>query len=116
MAVPITMTDTRAQQLLALQPAFQSRVQIALCSVATTVLTEQGVGATHARRANYAVTVLNNPPGVAQAAAVTLAGSTNVKGTITITDEGPVTSVTDAALESQVSSLWNVLAGVDTGS
>ena len=79
------------------------------------VLAETGVGATHAARANYALLVLRDPMRMAQAAAVYFAQSTNVRGTITMEDEGPVTSVTDAALASQISTSWNIIAGIDAG-
>lgn len=116
MPATFAVSDTRAEFLLAQSPSFQSRVEMTLCTVAVTVLNESGVGANHAKRAQYATLVLANPASMAQAAAVTVARSENVKGTIAITDDGPTTSVTDAALESQVTSLWNVLAGVDMGS
>jgi hypothetical protein len=115
MAIPITMTDSRAQFLLAQTPTFQSRVAASMCQVALEVLAETGVGADHAQRAAYAQQVLSNPTAHAQSASVIVAQSTNVRGTITMADEGPITSVTDAALASQIATLWNVLAGIDTG-
>jgi hypothetical protein len=111
----MTLSIQRLQFLLSQQPEFQSRLAIALSVVALQVVSETGVGATHIQRANYAGTVLRNPQSAAQAAALVLAQSTNVRNTITMEDEGPRTSVTDAALENQVATLWNALAGIDMG-
>lgn len=111
----MAVSDTRLQRLLAQSEIFTSRVLITLCKIAGQVLTETGVGATHAARATYARAVLANPDQATRSASIFLAQSTNVAGTITMEDEGPRSSVSDAALESQVASAWNVLAGVDTG-
>jgi hypothetical protein len=116
MPATFAMSDSRSEYLLAQSPAFQSRCAMTMCDVATTVLNETGVGDTHAKRAQYANLVLSNPNAMAAGAAMTIAQSANVKGTIAITDDGATSSVTDAALLSQISSLWNVLAGVDMGS
>ena len=112
----MAISTSRLASLLGQDPTFIARVAITLLGEATTVLTEGGVGDTHAQRADYARRVIANPQGTAVTAAPYLAQSTNVVGTITIEDTGPVTSVTDAALLSQVASSWNVLAGIDTGS
>lgn len=111
----MTISAARLQFLLARTDEFTSRVQISLCKVAAQVMTEQTGNANHAARVIYARAVLNNPGVVASAAAVYLAQATNVAGTITMEDEGPRTSVTDAALDSQVATDWNKLAGIDSG-
>lgn len=112
----MTLSNARLQYLLAQSPHFQARVQSLLCQIANQVLTETGVGAKHAERAAYAKQVVLNPTSAAMPACIYLAQSTNVQGTITMEDEGPRTSATDAALASQIATSWNVLAGIDTGS
>lgn len=112
----MTISASRLQFLLSRTDEFTGRTQIVLCNVAGAVLVESGVGATHAARAAYARAVLGNPGVAASNAALYLAQSTNVAGTITMEDEGPRTSVSDASLLAQITSDWNKLAGIDTGS
>ena len=111
----MAISTSRLASLLGIDPTFVARVAEILCDGATTVLNEQGVGATHEARAAYARRVIASPRDTAQTAAPFLAQSTNVVGTITFEDTGVVTTVTDAALLAQVASSWNVLAGIDTG-
>jgi len=94
---------------------FIGRVMIQLLSQATIVLAESGSGPEHDRRIGYAQRVLASPRDTATTASPYLAQSTNVIGTITIEDVGVVTSVTDAALLSQIASSWDTLAGIATG-
>lgn len=112
----MAMSASRLQFLLAQSPIFQGRVQMLLCSVASGTLSEPLATAQHAARANYAKLVLANPSGTAAFAAVFLAQSTNVAGTITMEDEGVRTSVTDAELLAGIAFDWNKLASVDTSS
>lgn len=112
----MTMSGSRLQFLLSRTDVFTGRIQVVLSEVASQVLVEAGVGATHALRAAYAKAVLANPGNAANNAALYLAQSTNVAGTITMEDEGPRTSVSDASLLAQITSDWNKLAGIDTGS
>lgn len=111
----MAMSQSRLEFLLSQNETFLGRLQVVLVRIAAQVLVETGVGSTHAARAAYATYVLKNPAGGAVIAAVFIAQSTNVAGTITMEDEGPRTSVVDAALESQVSTDWSKLAGIDTG-
>jgi len=101
--------------LLGQDADFIGRVASTLCIQATAVLSEQGVGPTHAQRAIYANRVIQSPTAAAAQAAPYLAQSTNVVGTITMEDSGIVTSVTDAALLSQIASSWDALSGIDAG-
>lgn len=94
---------------------FIGRVASVLCSYATTVLEEQGVGETHAQRAAYAQRVMASPSSAAGIASQYLAQSTNVVGTITIEDTGVTTTADDAALLAQVATSWDALAGIDSG-
>lgn len=109
------ISNSRLAYLLGTDQTFIGRCATVLCGEATTVLAEQGVGATHLARAAYAQRVIASPTQMAAQAAPLLAQSTNVANTITLEDSGITTSVTDGALLSQISSSWNTLAGVDTG-
>jgi hypothetical protein len=111
----MAISGSRLQFLLARSENFTSRVQVTLCRIANGIFAETGVGASHAARIAYARAVLTDPGTKANAAALYLAQAPNVQGEITMEDEGPRTSVTDAALESQVATSWDVLAGVDAG-
>ena len=111
----MAISTSALANLLGRDQTFIGRVASTLCVQGTTVLSEQGVGPTHVQRAAYAQRVIQNPTGMAALAAPYLAGSTNVVGTITIEDSGVATSVTDAALLSQIASSWDALAGIDSG-
>ena len=111
----MAISNSRLEALLGADPTFISRCASTLLGEASTVLAEQGVGETHAARALYAQRVIGNPQLAAQQAAPFLAQSTNVSQTITMEDVGVVTSVTDAALLSQVGASWNDLSGISTG-
>lgn len=111
----MTISNSRLEALLAQSATFQSRVQMTLTNYAASVLSETGIGTTHAARVAFARQILANPNSVIPAASVFLAQSTNVTGTITMEDEGARTSVTDAALASQIATDFNRLAGLDSG-
>jgi len=111
----MAISPSALANLLGRDQDFIGRVATTLCVQATTVLAETGVGATHAQRAQYARIVVQNPTNAANLAAPYLAGSTNIIGTITIEDSGVATSVTDAALLSQIATSWDILAGIDSG-
>ena len=111
----MAMSTSALASRLGNDPVFIGRCASTLCGEATTVMVETGVGATHAARAAYAQRVIQNPFATASLAAPFLAQSTNVAPTISMDDNGIVTSITDAALLAQVSASWNTLAGVDTG-
>ena len=111
----MAISNSSLANLLGRDPDFIGRVQTTLLAQATTVLAEQGVGPTHATRALYAQRVIQNPQVSAQLAAPYIAGSTNVIGTITIEDSGVTSSVTDAALLSQIATSWDALSGIDAG-
>jgi hypothetical protein len=110
------MTQGYIQNLLGADVVFQSRCKVQMLDVADNVLVEQSV-VHHTARATYARQVLNNPDGMARIAAQYLARSTNVSaGGIDMTDQGPLALIDDAGLLSQITSSWNVLAGIDEGS
>lgn len=111
----MALSASALQFLLARSEGFLNRIQNLLMQQAKNVLSETGVGVTHQARANYARQVIAQPSLMAQIAAIYLAGSTNVRNTVTFEDEGPVTTVADADLASQINTDWNVLAGIDSG-
>jgi hypothetical protein len=111
--MPMTLSHT--QHLLGRDQVFISRCKVQLLDVADDVLTETNVPH-HPARANYARSVVMNPDGIAAQAAQYLARSTNVTAAgIDMTDQGPLAKIDDAGLLSQVSSSWNILAGIDEG-
>jgi hypothetical protein len=112
----MAMSESTLQMMLARDPAFLNRLQYQMLQYATNVKSEATTTPYHPQRTNYATSVIGNAAMMAQQAAGLVVGGPNVKGTVTLEDAGVVTTVNDAALFSQVSSLWNILAGVDTGS
>lgn len=106
------ISNSRLQFLLSQSLVFQGRLQIILSTVAGVVLNEASDIDAHEQRAQYARHVLANPAHAAQVSAGFIAQSTNVANTITMEDEGPRTSVDDAALFGQITALWDQLAGV----
>lgn len=97
---------------------FMERFQVLLARVATTVLGEQGSTPYHAGRAQYAQTVNRNPMQAAAVGGPIIVMGINVINTTTY-DEATKTSTctaTDPELESQITTLWNALAGLDTPS
>lgn len=111
MAVQAGATAADLQMRLAKSEAFLAKVESQIVVYAIVVKGENTGTANHAARAAYADQVLANSAGHAVAWAVMLAGSANVAGTITAHDDGRVTSsVSDAALFSQIAAYWNLKA------
>lgn len=108
----MAMSESYLQMLLAKDPAFLQRLAYVMVTVARTVQAEATTTPGHTTRVQYANAVITMPPQYAGQAATTVVGGPNVQGTVTLEDAGIVTTVTDAALFSQVSSFWNNLAGV----
>jgi hypothetical protein len=105
------------QMKLAVDVDFLQRLQYNLVTQARVVLSETGIGSTHAKRAAYAANVINSPENFARVAAVMIVGGVNLTSTVTVDGTGKATSsVTDAALLSQIATYWNALAGIDSGS
>jgi hypothetical protein len=97
---------------------FMERVTAMLSRVAAVVLAEPGTTPYHQHRAAYAQRVIMGPQ-----LATTNAGAIVVMGVnviaATIYDEPSKTStctIADIDLESQITTLWNALAGIDTPS
>jgi len=97
---------------------FMERVQAMLAFVSSGVLSEPGSTVYHPARAQYAQKVISSPQMAAQTAGPQVVMGVNIVATTTY-DEETKTSVCTAAdidLESQILSLWNALAGIDTPS
>lgn len=110
------MSESRLQYLLAQQAVFVSRCATQMLDVADGVLAEPLSTPGHAVRLAYARNVISNPEMMARQAANYLAQSTNVVAAgITMEDEGPRAAIDDAGLLSQITSSWDILAGVETG-
>ncbi len=107
-------TTPQSQMALAHDPQFLNRVQYLLCTEAITVKNENPATTGHAARAAYAGQVLADPAGKAATVAITLVGGINLVAANTAIDfEGVVTTdATDAAILSQIATLWDALSGV----
>jgi len=95
---------------------FMERVQATLAEVATNVLSESGGTAYHTGRAAYAQRVIQNPPYAAQQAGPQVVMGVNVVATTTYNEETKesICTIADLDLQSQIMTLWNALAGLDT--
>lgn len=112
----MAMSAARMQYLLAQNPTFISRCSTLMLDMADNVLAEAQGAPHHAARATYARQVMANPEGMGRQAANYLAQSTNVVAAgITMEDEGPRAAIDDAGLLSQITSSWDILAGVESG-
>jgi hypothetical protein len=108
------MSEAFLQMQLAKDPNFLTRLSYIMVQHARTVKDEPQETPQHLARTNYATTVINSPQSAASNAATMICGGTNLIGTVTLEDSGPVTSVTDPALLSQVATFWTALSGADT--
>lgn len=96
-------------------PQFKSRIQSLLIQQAAVVYAESAGVSNHAIRVVYAKQVLQNPGGAAQIAAAVIVNRSNLVAANTTFNfaSGRVeTSATDAAIASQISTDWDMLAGV----
>jgi len=97
---------------------FMERTTAMLAFACSSILSEPGTTPSHSSRAFYAQKVVNQPQ-----QAATLAGPQVVMGVNVINattyDEATKTAVctiADIDLQSQILTLWNALAGIDTPS
>lgn len=120
-------TTPRSQMALAADPNFQQRLASLLVSEAQVVAAQpapppptppdppdQAAIDLHARRRQLAQAVITNPTGMAQSLGPTICNGTNlVAATTSFNFEAGAaeTSATDAEIRSQISTLWNVMAG-----
>ena len=98
---------------------FMERIAALMANVAgAQILSEAASTAFHGQRAQYAKTVLANPPQAAQAAGPQIVMGPNVIPK-TVYDETTKTSTctaTDADLQAQIQVYWNTYAAIDTPS
>jgi hypothetical protein len=97
---------------------FMERVQAVMAFACNSILTEPGGTAYHQQRAFYAQKVVANPQQAAQQGGPQVVMGVNVVNSTTY-DEATKTStctIADIDLESQILTLWNSLAGIDTPS
>jgi len=97
---------------------FMERVQAMLAFACPTVLSEAGTTPYHQNRAFYAQKVVSNPQQAATQAGPQVVMGVNVVNATTY-DEATKTAtctIADIDLQSQILSLWNALAGIDTPS
>src|SRR5262245_54084996 len=114
MAVPVTTK----QMALIRNQEFMERVTATMAETATNVLSEAATTPFHAGRVQYAQRVVSSPPAAATQAGPQVVMGVNVVVTTTY-DEATKTStctIADLDLQSQIMTLWNGLAGLDTPS
>lgn len=115
MAVPTTVKQMALTRDWA-PSGFMERVQATIAFVAGGVLAEPFAEPFHQSRAFYAQRVIGNPRQGADQAGTQVVMGVNVINATTY-DEATKTStctIADIDLESQVRSLWNALAAIDT--
>jgi hypothetical protein len=107
--------DANSQQRLANDITFQGRVRSALASVAFQVIAEDPATPSHDKRVVYARTVINSLSFTASNITPWFVERPNLMGAETsyaFESGNIVTAATDAALESQLMTDWDFLAGV----
>ena len=108
-------TTPRSQSQLARDSNFLKRLESLLLSEAEVVAGESDTTEFHAQRRQLAQAIITNPTGMAQSLAPAICNATNlVAADTTFNFEAAAieTSADDAAIRSQIATLWNVLAGV----
>jgi len=116
------MADVSTQQMALTRDTgpggFMERVQAMLAFVSSTILSEPGTTPYHSKRAMYAQQVVASPSNAAYQGGPQIVMGVNIVAATTY-DEETKTSVCTAAdidLQSQIVTLWNSLAGIDTSS
>jgi len=97
---------------------FMERAQAMLAYGCSTVLSEPGTTSYHQQRAAYAQQVTRQPLEATRVAGPQIVMGVNVIAT-TVYNEADKTStctIADIDLQSQILTLWNALAGIDTPS
>jgi len=113
--------DKFTQQALANDPTFRQRLKSSMAKMAGSVIDEAKATVNHSARATYARAFLANPDAIVNSYIQTFVFRPNVfqsvqtnvdfdgKGGVVVTS-----TVTDAAIDSQVNTDWNTLAGIDS--
>lgn len=109
------MAATTDQQIaLGDDSRFRQRVRALMLQVAGAVYAEAGATPNHAARALFASKVANDP-GMADRLTTVIATRTNLAASTVTYDfatRSVATSATDAEISSQISTDWNLFAGV----
>jgi len=111
--------ETSVQQMALTRNAeFMDRVTAMLAFVTNTVLNEPSATPYHQQRATYSQRVVNMPQQAAQTAAPQIVMGVNVVAATTYDEATKIATCTiaDLDLQSQIVTLWNSLAGIDTPS
>lgn len=97
---------------------FMERVQAMLAFVTATILSEPGTTPYHAKRAEYAQRVVMSPSSAAYQGGPQIVMGVNIVAATTYDEETKTSTCTaaDIDLQSQILTLWNSLAGIDTPS
>jgi len=117
MAVPVSVQQM-ALTRDTFPGGFMERVTAMLAFVAGSILSEPAGTAYHQPRAFFAQRVISSPQGSATQAGPQIVMGVNIVAATTYDEETKVATCTaaDIDLESQIRSLWNALAGIDTPS
>ena len=110
----MAMSESTLQMQLARDPVFLNRLNYLMLTQAREVKAEAKETPYHYKRTTYASQVLSNSAMMVQQASFVIVGGVNLIGTVSMTDNGVVTTVTDQELFSQVATFWNMLAGIDS--
>jgi hypothetical protein len=116
------MPDITTQQMALTRDTgpggFMERVQAMLAQVGGNVLSEVAATAYHSGRAYYAQTVIRSPSQAAIQAGPQVVMGINVIQATTYDEVAQTATCTiaDLDLQSQIMTLWNALAGLDTPS
>jgi hypothetical protein len=116
------MADTSTQQMALTRDVgpggFMERIQAMLAFVTPTILSEAGATPYHQGRAFYAQKVVASPRQAAEQAGPQVVMGVNVVAATTYDEETKTSTCTiaDIDLQSQILTLWNSLAGLDTPS
>lgn len=114
------MAETSIQQMALTRDTgpggFMERVTAMLAMVSNVVLGEAGTTPYHQGRAFYAQKVVERPQQMATQAGPQVVMGVNVIATTTYDEETKTATCTiaDIDLQSQIQTLWNSLAGLDT--
>jgi len=97
---------------------FMERVVAMLAMVAGTILSEAGSEPYHQSRAGYAQRVVQSPQQAAVQGGPQIVMGVNIVNTTTYdeVEKKATCTATDLDLQSQITTLWNALAGIDTPS
>ena len=97
---------------------FMERAQAMLAFACATILSEPGTTPYHQPRAFYAQKVVSNPQQAATQAGPQVVMGVNVVNATTYNEATKTATCTiaDIDLQSQILTLWNALAGIDTPS